>query len=99
MTARSHRRQKCLEYQKRYEQTAKGKAAHQRYGRTAAGKRVAQRTRAKRIQIGTYYVGMAQSADQAQQINAHIKERLSAFKQRFASDPRMETDPADTVPA
>lgn len=75
------RREKCRLYQRRYEQTDKGKATHQRYIKTPHGQRTAQRTRQRRITIGKRYIGYAASAEQATAINAHIRRRIREFQQ------------------
>jgi hypothetical protein len=56
----------------RYDDTPRGQAkAHARN----------QRTNARRIWVGRQYHSAATSAEQAQIVNAHIKERVLAFKQ------------------
>lgn len=74
----------------RYERSAKGKAVKRRYGATPKGARANQRRNAKKIRIGQRYVGYVRDEGLAQQINAHVKERLSAFKQGFQRDPQAE---------
>jgi hypothetical protein len=64
----------------RYRRTAKGLAAARRY-RAGKGRRVTKRNNQRRIFAGGTFMGRADAA-LVPAIHAHIKERVSAFKQR-----------------
>jgi len=64
----------------KHEASAKRKASRQRYETACKG-------RAKRrIYIGDRYLGNAETVESAERINAHIKERMSAFQRQQARE-------------
>jgi hypothetical protein len=52
-----------------------------RYARTDIARTAKREANRNRIFVGEAYYGRAATDEQARQINAHIKERVSAFKQ------------------
>lgn len=51
--------------------------------------RAAERAK-KRIYVGTKYHSMAATAEDARRINAHVKDRVNAFKQGLANGKEAE---------
>lgn len=78
------RRQQWREAQARYGRTDKGKAAHKRYRSSSKGHRLVAKSNRHRVFLGTRYHGRAKTTAQAAVINAHIKERVSAFQRQQA---------------
>jgi hypothetical protein len=56
------------------------KAWRQRNGRTPKERARAAERAKKRIMVGSHYHSMAKTAEQAQRINAHVKERMCHFR-------------------
>jgi hypothetical protein len=63
-----------------YRAAGKHYEAVKRYRQTMKGKASMARDNAKRALIGRRYVGRCADKAQAKAINAHIKEKLSAFQ-------------------
>jgi hypothetical protein len=61
--------------------TPAGRQAKARYNRKPERVAASRRRGRLRIFIGKKYHSTVKSAEEAERINAHIKERLSAFKQ------------------
>lgn len=91
-------RTRCRRAQARYRQTEKGKATAARYNGSATHRAAAKRYRstekgqkvvtghnARRIFIGANYRGLAQSIEQATEIQTHIQKRLHEFISRRAA--------------
>lgn len=83
-------------WQQRYEQTPKGQRTAQAYRQSAKGKRVGLRYNAsrkgqqrrarhepKRVRYGGAHLATAPSARQAQQITAHVRQRMKEFACRY----------------
>jgi hypothetical protein len=79
--ARQCRRCVCRAAQRRYEQTEKGRHTKKKYTQTERWQARNRRLNAGRIYVGQQYYGRAAPAI-ANRVNARIKERVSAFKQR-----------------
>jgi hypothetical protein len=67
---------------RRYNATEHAKAVRLRYRASPNGKAAEQRKNKKQIRIGMVYVGRADSVEQAELINSHIKRRLREFAER-----------------
>lgn len=70
---------RCNLAQRRYKQTAKGQQAIRRYMHSEKARVTYAKNRVKRIYVGREYYGRAASADLAEQINTHIRQRRRAF--------------------
>lgn len=66
--------------QRRYRQTDKGRATHRRYRQSWKGRVFVATLNARRIMVGERCHGYAKTVEHAARINAHIKERVYAFK-------------------
>ena len=86
------------EIQKRYNASPKGKAVRARYlasaKRRATEAKANARKNARRLFVGKQYAGIVETPTKADAINAHIKERVLAFKQ--GQQDREETQGAAT---
>ena len=71
-------------------QSPAGIARLARYNASAARKAVNRRHNARRIHVGGVYHSVARTADEAQRINAHIKERRREFISRFENREKAE---------
>ena len=90
----------------KYEQSAKAKARRDRYNRSDKGKARSRKfihtekgkiAGQRRLRLSERYFGVADTPEQAAAINAHLKERLSVFKQRFAARAQAEGATASAV--
>jgi hypothetical protein len=66
--------------QARYEKTEKGKATHLRYA-NGNGIEMRRLSAGKRLFIGEKYIGRAATVELAEQINAHVRTRVGAFRE------------------
>ena len=71
-----------------------GQARQARYSAGAARKAINQRHNQRRIRIGQQYHSTARTAAEAQQINAHIKEKRLEFIERQQNREKAEGAPA-----
>lgn len=65
--------------------TPAAKARRKRYERSDARKAVQQRSNRKRVWVGREYHSFVSTAALAQAINAHVRQRVRAFRQGGAS--------------
>lgn len=74
--------------------TPNGLARMARYVAGEKRRAVVQRANARRLWVGGDYHSTAQSADEAQRINAHIKERTRELVTRLKNREEVEGAPA-----
>lgn len=94
MLAKYNASEKGRARQARYQRSAKGRARWLKYSRSEKG-RVSEKRK-----LGTSrgrYFGKVETVEQADLINAHIKERLRAFTRQQARA-EMEALAPDTIP-
>ena len=68
----------------------KFKASSRAYAQSPKGKAVSKAYDQLRIRVGRAYLGQAKTVEQAEQIKAHIAQRIYEFKQRQQA--RTETE-------
>ena len=73
------------EADRRYRQSAKGKAREARYSASAKGKARKARNNAKCLKVGTNYIGYEPDGLTRERIQAYINQRLRAFKETQCS--------------
>lgn len=65
----------------RFNQSPRGRARNRRYLQSEKHRACSRKSNAKRLKIGRQWAGYAQTVEQAQAINAHIRDRVRAFRQ------------------